>query len=72
MALRDVGVEPAERRVGFGRGFLDQDGRGDEIGGRAQAADRKVLDRARRLHAVVRVGGNVAARRADRVRSESP
>ena len=53
------GVEAAERGVGFGRGFLDEDGGGDEIGGRAKAADRKVLDGARGLHAVVRVGGNV-------------
>ena len=59
MARAIVGVEPAERRVGFGRGFLDENRRGDEIGGRAQAADREVLDRARRLDAVVRVGRDV-------------
>ena len=59
MASRDVGVEAAERGVRFGRRLLDEDGGGDEIGGRAQAADREILDRARRLHAVVRVGGNL-------------
>ena len=54
-----VAVEPAERGVRLGRGLLDEDRRGDEVGGRAQAADRKVLDRARGLDAVVRVGGHV-------------
>ena len=55
---RDVGVEAPERGVGLGRRFLDEDRAGDEIGMRAQAADRKVLDGARGLHAVVRLGGN--------------
>ena len=59
MAPATSGVEPAERGVGFRGGFLDQDGGDDEVGGRAQAADREILDRARRLHAVVRVGGNL-------------
>ena len=59
MARGDRRVEAAERRVGLGGGFLDEDGGGDEIGGRAQAADREVLDRARRLDAVVRVGGDL-------------
>ena len=56
---RHAGVEPAERRVRLGGGFLDEDRGGDEIGGRAQAADGEVLDRARRLDAVVRLGGNL-------------
>ena len=51
-----------------GRRFLDEDGRGDELRRRAQAADREVLDRARGLDAVVGVGRDRAARRADRVR----
>src|SRR5439155_25453451 len=56
---RHIGVQAAERGGGFGRGFLDQDGRGDEVVWRTQAADRKVLDGARRLDAVVRVGRNL-------------
>ena len=55
---RDVGVQPSEPRVGFGRAFLDEDGRGNQIGGRMQPADRKVLDGALRLRAVVRISGN--------------
>ena len=53
---RRRGSSRPSARVGFGGGLLDEDGGGDEIGGRAQAADRKVLDGARGLHAVVRVG----------------
>ena len=55
----DVAIEASERGVGFGGGFLDEDGRDDQIVGRAKAADREVLDGARGLHAVVRVGGHV-------------
>ena len=65
---RDLRVEPAERGVRFGGGLLDENRGGDEIGLGAQAADREILDRPHRLHAVVGVGGNLAARRADRVR----
>ena len=56
---RDGGLEAPERSVGFGRRLLDEDGRGDEIGGRAQAADLEVLDGARGLDAVVRAGRNL-------------
>ena len=48
----------AERDVGLRRGLLDEHRGGDEVGGRAQAADREVLDRTGRLDAVVRIGGN--------------
>ena len=55
----DLAVETAELGVGLGGRLLDEDGRGDEIGGRAQTADGKVLDRPGGLSAVVRVRGNV-------------
>src|SRR5499427_626477 len=48
--------QTAERRVGFCGRLLYEDGRGDEIVRSAKAADRKVLDRALRLDAVVRIG----------------
>jgi hypothetical protein len=54
----DARVEAPERHVGLRRGLLDENRRGDEIGRRAQPADRKVLDRPRRLNAVVRLGGD--------------
>jgi hypothetical protein len=57
---RDVGVEAPERGVGLRRRFLDEDGARDEIGMRAQTADRKVLDGARR-----------SARRSTRRRARS-
>ena len=56
---RRLRVEPAERGVRFRGRLLHEDGGGDEVGGRAQAADREVLDRARGLDAVVGVGGNL-------------
>ena len=39
-------------------GLLDQNGSVDEKGGRTKPADRKVLERARRLNAVVGVSRN--------------
>jgi hypothetical protein len=54
-----VARQAPESGVGLGRGFLDEDGRGHEIRGRAQAADRKVFEGARGLHTVVRVVGDV-------------
>jgi hypothetical protein len=51
-------IEPAERGVGLGSGFLDENGCGDERRLGAQPADGEVVDRARRLDAVVRVGGD--------------
>ena len=41
---RDRRLEAAQRLVRFGRRLLDQNRRGDQIGGCAQAADREVLD----------------------------
>jgi len=52
----DVGLQPGEGRVRLGRGFLDEDGCGDEVRRRAQSADREVVDGALRLDAVVRLG----------------
>ncbi len=52
------GREPSQRHVGGGRGFLHEDGGGDELLGRMKAADRKILGRALSLNAVVRVGRN--------------
>ncbi len=57
--VRDARVETPERLVGFGRGPLDQDRGGDQIGGRAQVADAEIRDRPGGLDAVVRIGGNV-------------
>ena len=54
----DAAIEPLEVAIGFGGGALDEDRRADEAVRRGQAADREVRARARRLHAVVRVGGN--------------
>ena len=47
-----------QRHIGGRRGFLDEDGGGDELVGRMKAADRKILDRALSLNAVIRVGRN--------------
>ena len=58
MASPTRAIEAPERDVGLRRGFLDEDGGGDEVGRRAQAADREVFDRASRLDAVVGVGGD--------------
>ena len=51
-----LGVERVELEVGGRRGPLDQAERADEVARHAQAADRKVLDRALRLRAPQRVG----------------
>ncbi len=51
-------VQPTERNVRLGRGLLDHDGCGDEIGRGPKAADGEILDRALRLDAVVGVGGD--------------
>jgi hypothetical protein len=51
--IRDGCVHPLERRVRLRRRFLDQDGGGDELRLRAQAADRKIACRPHRLDAVV-------------------
>ena len=56
--LRHAGLQPTEPAVGLGGAFLHEHGGGDEIGMRAHPADRKVLERARRLHAVVRGVGD--------------
>ena len=57
--VRPSGRQPIELSVRLGGGALDQDGRADEAAGRGQPADLEILSRARRLHAVVGVGGNV-------------
>ena len=54
----DAGGEPAERSVRLRRGFLDQDGGGDERRRGGEPADGEVLDRARRLSAVIRLRGH--------------
>ncbi len=59
MRRASSGFEPSERGVRFGGGLLDENRGGDEIGLRAQAADREILDRPHRLHAVVGVGRNL-------------
>ena len=56
MALADVRRQLARRLVGGGGGFLDEDGGGDELVGCTQPADRKILDGALSLDAVVRIG----------------
>ena len=58
MALADLRRQLARGHVGGGRRFLDEDGGGDELVRRAQAADRKILGGALGLDAVVRVGGH--------------
>ena len=45
-----------EFAIGFGGGALDEDGGADEAVRRRQAADGEVRARARRLHAIVRIG----------------
>ena len=57
--VRDVRLQAAQRGVRFGGGFFDEDRRDDQIVGRAKTADREVVDRARGLYAVVRIGGNL-------------
>ena len=56
---RDIAFQTPERRIGFGRRLLDENRRDDQVGRRAQTADRKILDGAGGLHAVVRIGGNL-------------
>ena len=51
-------VETFQCDVGFGRGFLDEHGRGDQVRGSAQAADREVLEGADGLDAVIGIGGD--------------
>ena len=51
----DARLEPAERHVGLRGGLLHEDRGGDEIGGRAQSADRKVRRSPGRLDPVVGV-----------------
>ena len=52
---RNFGIEATERGIGLRSSFLHQDGRRDEIGRRAEAADGEVFDGARSLDAVVRI-----------------
>src|SRR4030095_1338780 len=54
----DGARQPVERHVGPRRALLDEDGRRDELGVRPQSADRKVLERAYGLDAVVGVFGD--------------
>ena len=56
--LGDIVGELARGLVGGGRGFLDEDRRGDKLFRRAQAADRKILDGALSLDPVVRIRGH--------------
>ena len=56
---RDLAVETAESGVRLGGRLLHEDGGGDEIGGSAQTADRKVFNRPGGLSAVVRVRGHL-------------
>src|SRR6185295_5132181 len=58
-SVTDLRIEAAERDVRLRRCFLDQDGGGDEVGGCAQTADRKVLGGARRLDAVIGISRNL-------------
>ena len=57
----EPGVEAAGLLVRERRRFLDPDHGGDEHRERTQPADRKVLRRANRLHAVQRVAGTASA-----------
>ena len=54
----DVGGQLARGLVGGRRGFLDEDGGGDELVRRAQAADRKIFDGPLGLDPVVRIRGH--------------
>ena len=54
------------------RALLHQDGGGHQVGRGAQAADREVLERARRLDAVVGIRGDGLARPAGPARCERP
>ncbi len=54
----DAWGEPAERSVRLRRGLLDQDGGRNERRRGGEPADGEVLDRARRLSAVVRLRGH--------------
>src|SRR5262249_21614317 len=56
---RDVGLEPSERRVGFGGGLFHEDGGGDEIGRGAATPERGGLPRPHRLDPAVGVSGNL-------------
>ena len=58
IACADVVGELARGLVGGRRGFLDEDGCGDELVRRAQAADGKILDGALSLDPVVRIRGH--------------
>ena len=58
IARADVRRKSARRHVGGGRRFLDEDGGGDELVRRPQAADRKIFDRPLRLDPVVRIRRN--------------
>ena len=51
--LGDIRRQTVQRAIGGGRGFLDEDGRRDELGWRGESGNGEVLDRARRLDAVV-------------------
>ncbi len=51
-------VHRAELEICLRRGALEEDERADQLGMRAQSADRIVLDRALRLRAVERVIGD--------------
>jgi len=50
--------ETTEFGIRFRCGLFHEDRGDDQVGRRPQTANRKVLDRARGLHAVVRIGGN--------------
>ena len=62
----DIRVEPPSAAFASAAAFLIEDRGGDELGVGAQAADRKVLERAQRLDAVVGVGGDGRSPRGSR------
>ena len=55
---RDIACQPPEGHIRLGRAFLDEHGGRHQIGGHAQPADGKVLDRPDGLDAVIGLGRN--------------